>query len=228
MKSTFNDEIHRLGRISTAIIIALFLSIPIGITIFFAVDIDFKLILVNTLPLAIMMGIAGSIEKMSMTPIMGPGAVYVSSTTGNVSNMKFPAAINAMSISGYEQGSEESQVVALIAVCTSALVTTTIIFMGVIFLAPMIQPILANPMVKPAFDNMFPSLLGAMATPFVLKSPKISITPIITGCIAAIILGNKFNTFRSLLLPIIIGASIGIAYLIYKSDTKKDVSSQME
>jgi len=222
----FNSHIHKVGRISTAIILTLFISIPLGITLYSGVEVNYGLILSSTLPLAIMMGVAGAVEKMSMTPIMGPGAVYVSSSTGNVSNMKFPAAINAMNIAGFEQGSEKGEAVALIAVCASALVTTFIVFLGIIFLAPLVEPLLANPYVTPAFNNMFPALLGAMATPFIVKSPKLAVTPIIASCIAAYVMGAKFAMYKGFLLPVFILLSVGAAYVFYRQDEKKSIQNE--
>ena len=227
MKDTFNDDVHRVGRITTAIVIALFVAIPLGITLYTGIEVDLGLILTGTVPLAVMMGIAGAVEKMSMTPIMGPAAVYVSSSTGNVSNMKFPAAINAMNVAGYEQGSEKGEAVALIAVCSSALVTTVIVLMGVIFLAPLVQPLLSNPFVKPAFNNMFPALLGAMATPFIVKAPKLAVTPILAGCIAAYVLGPKFAILKGFLLPVFILLSVAAAYVFYKNDEKKALDKKL-
>ena len=217
----FNNSVHRAGRISTAIVIMLFIAIPVGVTIYSGLKVDYGAILSSTISLAVMMGIAGAVEKMSMTPIMGPAAVYVASSTGNVSNMKFPAAINAMNTSGYEQGTDKGEAVALIAVCSSAIVTTFIVFLGVIFLAPLVKPLLSNPYVTPAFNNMFPALLGAMATPFILKAPKLAVTPILAGAIAAYALGAKFAMFKGFLLPVFILLSIGAAYIIYKNDEKK-------
>lgn len=217
----FNDSIHRDGRISTFIIILLFFSIPLGITLYYSVELDVSLIVTTTLPLAVMMGIIGTIEKFSMTPIVGPGAVYVSSITGNVSNMKFPVAINAMNTTNYPQGSERGEIVALIAVTSSAMITTIIIFIGVLFLAPVISPILNNPIMIPAFNNMIPALLGAMGAPFVLKNPKLAVTPLIVASCFVFIFGNKYSTFSGLLLPIIIISSVLVAYLIHRKSNHK-------
>jgi hypothetical protein len=217
----YNAKVHRIGRITTFIVLCLFISIPLGVTIYSGLNINYKTIIISTLPLAIMMGITGAIEKMSMSPIMGPAAVYVSSTTGNVSNMKFPAAINAMNVLGCEQNTKKGEAIALIAVCASAFTTTCIILLGVLFLAPLVEPLLSNPYVKPAFDYMFPALMGAMVTPFILKSPKYAITPTVFSALAALILGAKYNILRGFLLPIAILLSIGAAYIIFKRDAKK-------
>ncbi len=218
----FNEKVHRLGRWTTAVVIMMFVSIPIGATISSGLSVNLGQLFAGILPLALLMGIAGTVEKMSMCSLMGPAAVYVSSSTGNVSNMKFPAAINAMNITGHKQGTVMGEVVALIAVSSSALVTTFIVFLGVIFLAPLVEPLLSNPVVTPAFANMFPALLGAMATPFILKAPKLAITPFLAGGIAALILGPKFGLYRGVLLPVFILLSIGAAYIMYKRDIKKD------
>lgn len=221
LSKQFNDSIHREGRLSTLIIILLFVSIPLGITVYYPVVLDVTLIITTTLPLAIMMGIIGAIEKFSMTPIVGPGAVYVSSISGNVSNMKFPVAVNAMTTTNYPQGSERGEVVALIAVCSSAVVTTSIIFMGVLFLAPILSPILSNPIMIPAFQNMIPALLGAMGAPFVLKNPKLAVTPIVISICFVLIFGSKYSTFSGLLLPVVIGASVLVAYAMHRKSNAK-------
>ena len=60
--------------------------------------------------------------------------------------------------------------ISTIAVATS--IVTTIVIMGVALLVPL-TPVLNNPAVKPAFDNILPSLFGYLAVVYVSKNWKI-------------------------------------------------------
>ena len=219
----FDDYIHRVGIITNFIVVAFFVLIPIAITIVFKPDLDPKLIFSSTMPIAVTFGIIGLCEKISMCPVIGPGAVYLASSTGNVQNMKLPAALNGMSILGCEEGSDKGKIVAIIAVASSAIVTTLIVFLGMLFLAPLIEPLLSNPVVKPAFDNMFPALIGAMVVPYIIKNPKESIVPFSVAAIVALIIGEKYITAQGLLLPVFIVISVISAKISFnKKQNKKE------
>ncbi len=90
----FNDKVHKLGVSTTLIIWMFFLAVPLGITLYFNLEINIMQTLTIAAPLAIALAITGLAEKLSIAPIIGPGAMYLASTTGNVQNMKLPAAVN--------------------------------------------------------------------------------------------------------------------------------------
>lgn len=167
--------------------------------------------------MAIALGITGLAEKISITPVIGPGAMYLASSTGNVQNMKLTAALNAMRLLGVEPGSEKGRVVSIIAVAISAVVTTTIMFAGMLFLAPIISPILTNPVVAPAFENILPALLGPMVIPIVLNNPKSAPISFIYSIIFVFLLGKSYGTLQSLVLLTVILLALGTARIFYKS-----------
>lgn len=134
-------------------------------------------ILQNAFPILLTFSISGICENLSFMPIIGSGALYMACVTGNVSNMKVPAAVNAMEVAGHAPGSEKADVVAMIAVAASTFVTTAIVFLGMLFLAPIFAPVYNNPFLQPAFQNMVPALIGALLFPYILKAPKQAIVP---------------------------------------------------
>ena len=172
--SPFDAKIHRMGRLSTVIVWVFFLLVPAAVCTVFHLKVDLALTFKAAAPIMLIFAITGVCEKLSMSPIIGPGAVYLASSTGNIQNMKLPAALNAMNIMECEEGSEKGRVVSIIAVATSSFVTTLIVFCGMLFLAPLMTPLLTNPVVAPAFDNMFPALVGPMVIPVVLKNIKVA------------------------------------------------------
>lgn len=216
----FNDKVHKLGVSTTLIIWMFFLAVPLGITLYFNLEINIMQTLTIAAPLAIALAITGLAEKLSIAPIIGPGAMYLASTTGNVQNMKLPAALNAMRLLDCEPGSEKGRIISIIAVATSAFVTTAILFTGMLFLAPIVTPLLTNPAVAPAFDNMLPALLGPMVIPIVLKNPKSAAIPFIYSIIFVFILGESYGTLQSLVLAAVILLTLGTARIFYNKKNK--------
>ena len=135
--SPFDAKIHRMGRLSTVIVWVFFLLVPAAVCTVFHLKVDLALTFKAAAPIMLIFAITGVCEKLSMSPIIGPGAVYLASSTGNIQNMKLPAALNAMNIMECEEGSEKGRVVSIIAVATSSFVTTLIVFCGMLFLAPL-------------------------------------------------------------------------------------------
>lgn len=211
----FDNKVHKLGIITTLIIWAFFIAVPLGISLYFKLELDYMQVFSVALPIAITFAITGLAEKLANVPVIGPGAVYLASSTGNVSNMKLPAAINAMRIMNCEEGSEKGRVISIIAVATSAVVTTTIVFLGMLFLAPIVTPLLTNPVVKPAFDNMFPALLGPLVLPVILKNPKASAVPFTFAIIFALVLGNSYGSLQSFVMVGVILLTIGVSRIMY-------------
>ncbi len=218
----FDARIHRLGRASTLIVWVFFILVPVAVCTFFHLKIDLLLTAKAAAPIMLIFAVTGVCEKLSMSPIIGPGAVYLASSTGNIQNMKLPAALNAMNIMDCEEGSEKGRVVSIIAVATSSFVTTIIVFCGMLFLAPIMTPLLTNPLVTPAFDNMFPALVGPMVIPVVLKNLKVAALPVALSIILALTLGSLYSTIQSVLMVVVILVSLGVYQVAYRRRSKGD------
>lgn len=93
---------------------------------------------------------------------VGTASSYLAFVTGNLTSLKVPAALTAMENAGTKPGTDEGEVISTLAVATSSIVTTVIIALGVALLVPL-TPLLENPAVKPAFDNILPALFGGLA-----------------------------------------------------------------
>ena len=218
--SPFDSKIHRMGRLSTIIVWVFFLLVPTAVCVAFHLNVDLLLTLKAAAPIMLIFAITGVCEKLSMSPIIGPGAVYLASSTGNIQNMKLPAALNAMNIMGCEEGSEKGRVVSIIAVATSSFVTTVIVFCGMLFLAPLMTPLLTNPVVAPAFDNMFPALVGPMVIPVVLKNIKVAALPVALAIVFAVAFGSVYASIQSILMVVVILISLGVYQIAYRKKGK--------
>ena len=210
--NSFYNKIHRLGRITVVCALISFMAVPFGLAAVNGISMNIPEILKNAIPLLLTFSISGICENLSFMPIIGSGALYMSCVTGNVSNMKVPAAVNAMEVAGYTAGSDRADVVAIIAVAASTFVTTAIVFLGMLFLAPLFEPIYNNAFLQPAFQNMVPALMGALLFPFILKAPKIAL-PII----AILVIGRKvFSSNQSYIMVGVIILSVIYSLALYK------------
>lgn len=146
--------------------------------------------------------------------ILGAGASYLSFITGNIINMKLPCAYNSREIAGTEAGTPEDGIITTLSVAVSSLVTMLVIFIGVMLLIPL-TPILQNPTLKPAFDNLLPALFGALASQYFTKSWKITAIPLILMTVLCIAIPSLVK--QTTIMMILVGAmAIGIAFLLYK------------
>ena len=216
-EKSFNDKIHLLGRITVICALVAFMGVPFGLAAANGIPVHISEVLKNAVPLLLTFSIQGICENLSFMPIIGSGALYMSCVTGNVSNMKVPAAVNAMEVAGYTAGSDRADVVAIIAVAASTFVTTAIVFLGMLFLAPLFEPIYNNAFLQPAFQNMVPALMGALLFPFILKAPKQAIVPIALPIIAILVIGRKvFSSNQSYIMVGVIILSVIYSLALYK------------
>lgn len=103
------------------------------------------------------MGVA---EVIAEVPVMGT-SYYIASTTGNILNLKLPAAMNAQKVANVKPGTEEADAVTGIAVAVSSLVTIVLLAVGVLLLTPL-KPFLASEVVSTAANYVLPALFGCM------------------------------------------------------------------
>lgn len=214
-------KVHLFGRLTLLICMIGFVLVPIVLAAINGLSIDFKTVFAVSAPLFTMYLMTSIAECCALAPVIGPGALYVANITGNVSGMKVPAAINSLSQTGYDSGTEEGDVISLIAVCTSTFVATFIVILGMAFLAPIFQPIYDNPVVQPAFQNVVPALYGALVFPFVLKSPKDAVAPFLISFAIMLIGGRSFySSNMAYFSAAVIIVSMIVTYFLHKDELK--------
>jgi hypothetical protein len=121
-----------------------------------------------------------------------------------------------MDRAGVEAGTDEGEVISTLAIATSSIVTTVIIAAGVLLLSQ-IAPILENPALQPAFDNILPALFGALGVVFVAKDWKIAIAPLVV-MITLFIFVPSLASAVGLMVPVGALIAIGVARILYKKD----------
>ena len=159
-EKTYYDQMHRIGFCVLGIAIIVFFAIPTIISVYFNVIPKFSDLLIAAGGLCAIFVPLGIAESFVEVPVMG-SSYYISLVTGNVLNLKLPAAMNALKIANLRQGTPAADAVAGISVAVSALVTTLMLVVGVLLLTPL-QPFLSSPVVSTAATYVLSALFGCL------------------------------------------------------------------
>ena len=209
------DSVHRDGKIWGISVAALIILVPVILCFVFSALPDWQALgkgLVATLP---MYWAVGLIEIFTYVPMLGAGGTYLSFVTGNISNLKLPCAVDAMERAGTKPGTEEAEVISTISIAVSSIVTTVIIILGVIFIVPL-QPILENPVLKPAFEMILPALFGGLGVVFISKNVKLAIPPIILMLALFIFVPALNKSTVGIMVPVGVLFTLLVARIMYK------------
>jgi len=213
-KKSYDDMTHVYGKIWIWTAIILILCVPISICIYYNAWPGMTPVLKGLLGVAPIFWTVGAIEVITYTPMLGTAGSYLGFVTGNLTNLKVPCALNAMENAKVKSGTEEGEIISTLAIATSSIVTTIIIAAGVLLLAQL-APILNSPTLKPAFENILPSLFGGLAVVYVSKNWKISLAPL-TFMIILFLLVPSLASSVGILVPVGAVISIFAARILYK------------
>ena len=212
----FNNGLHRIGRITMVLMIGALLCVPALFGWLNGVGPDWAGFVDGIIKVAIVYYPTSIVEFLLYTPMLGVGGSYLSFLTGNVTNMRIPCAMNAASIAGTEPGTAEHEIVTTIAVATSAITTTLVIVAGVVLLVPL-QPLLQNPVLQPAFNNVVPALFGALGMQYFSKSLKLTAGPLTLMSLLCIFVPSLASQTSTMMIPCGVLA-LAIAFFLWKKD----------
>lgn len=210
---SYEDKTHLYGRAWILTALVMIFSFPIAACIYYDAWPGWTPVLKGLLGVAPIFWTVGLIEVLTFVPMLGTAGSYLAFVTGNLTNLKVPAALTAMENMKVKPGSEEGEVVSTIAIATSSIVTTLIIAVGVALLVPL-TPILNSPLLKPAFDNILPSLFGGLAVVYVSKNWKISIAPLVFMVVLFLLVPSLSGSV-GVLVPVGALIAIGSARILY-------------
>lgn len=210
----YENGAHLIGRVGLILGILLLLLVPLAMGWVLGAGPDWKAFGVGFAQVALIYWTSGVVEFLIYAPMLGSGASYLAFITGNLLNLKVPCAVNAREICETEVGTPENDIVSTLSVATSSLVTTLVLAIGVLCLVPL-RPVLENPALAPAFNNVIPALFGALAFKYFYKSMNIAVIPLVFMCILFVLVPSLIGSVSFLIL-LSGGMAIGIAYLLFK------------
>lgn len=212
---TYMDTVHRDGTIWNISMMIILLLFPVLVGIIFNAGPDWKGVALGLAATAPMYWAVGAVEVITFIPMLGAGGSYLSFVTGNISNLKLPCAINALENAGVDSKSEEGEIISTIAIAVSSIVTTVIIALGVLLIVPL-SPVLENPALKPAFDQMLPALFGALGVALISKNWKLAVAPVALMLILFVFVPALDAGMVGIMVPVGVLFTIGFSRILYK------------
>jgi hypothetical protein len=212
---TYMDSVHRDGTIWNLSMMVLLLAFPVAVALIFKAAPDWRGLIEGLIATAPMYWAVGAVEVITFIPMLGAGGSYLSFVTGNISNLKLPCAINALENAGVSAKSEEGELVSTIAIAVSSIVTTVIVAIGVILIVPL-SPILENPILTPAFDQMLPALFGALGVALISKNWKLAIAPVALMLVLFIFVDALDSSMVGIMVPVGVIFTIIVSRILYK------------
>ena len=214
----YRKRTHVIGRITSTIVLLMLLAAPFLIGKYLGAFPDLKAVAGGFLSVGLVWLVSSVAEFLIYTPMLGSGGGYLAFITGNLINIKIPCAMNARDMVDAKSGTPENEIISTISIATSSLVTILVLALGVLLLVPL-QPILQNPVLQPAFENVVPALFGAMAYKYYRGNMKIALFPLVIMSVLFVLLPSLIGSTSFMIIPS--GAiAIGVAYLIYKKGRK--------
>lgn len=210
----YREKVHIWGRIWCSCAIFMFILYPIVVSIYYGTWPEGSALLKGLLGVVPIFWTVGAIEAFTFSPMLGSAGSYLGFVTGNLTNLKVPCALNAMKTAKVKAGTEEGELIATIAIAVSSIVTTLVIFLGILLLSQL-QPILEAEAIAPAFENILPSLFGALAVVYISKNWKIAMMPLIFMLVLFISIPSLANSV-SVLVPVGAIIALGASRVLYK------------
>ena len=211
---SYIDSVHRDGRIWNLSMVGILLLFPIMVSILFRASVDWRGFMLGMLSTAPMYWAVGIIETFTYVPMLGAGGSYLAFVTGNITNLKAPAAMNALELMGADVKTEEGEIISTIAIAVSSIVTTLIIVLGVVLIVPL-TPVLNSPALAPAFDQILPALFGGLGVVYIARNWKIAVAPVALMLILFILIPG-LGSYVGILVPVGVLTALGVARILYK------------
>lgn len=212
----YNNQIHRIGRVGLIVFLSLTIGIPFMMGAILGAMPDAKSVAAGLMKIIPIYLPSCVVEFLIYVPMLGAGGSYLAFVTGNLSNLKIPCAVTASEIANTKAGTPENEIVSTLSIAVSSLVTTLVVFLGVVLIAPL-QPILQNPVLIPAFNNVVPALFGALGFKYIKKSLKLSVLPVTVMIILYILLPSLIKQNSMMIIPA--GAiALAVGYILYKKN----------
>ena len=211
---SYIDSVHRDGRIWNLSMVGILLLFPVTVSILFHAPIDWRGFMLGMLSTAPMYWAVGIIETFTYVPMLGAGGSYLAFVTGNITNLKAPAAMNALERLGADVKTEEGEIISTIAIAVSSIVTTLIIVLGVVLIVPL-TPVLNSPALAPAFDQILPALFGGLGVVYIARNWKIAVAPVALMLILFILIPG-LGSYVGILVPVGVLVALGVARILYK------------
>jgi hypothetical protein len=217
----YKEMTHRIGRLWTAAAILIIFAVPLIFCLIYGVMPEWNSFFKGAVAIIPMYWAIGLIEVFNYSPMLGSGGTYLAFVTGNLLNMKVPAAQVALKKAGVDASSEEGEVLSTIAVAVSTIVTDLILIVGLLLVIPITMWIRSNELLGSVFDlstgYVIPALFGALGVVFISKSWKIAIVPTLLMILVFLLIPAAYAV-AGILIPVMSVLAVLLARLMFNKN----------
>ncbi|MDO4559757.1 MAG: hypothetical protein Q4C86_02300 [bacterium] len=170
-RQSFTNWVYKFGISSSLFLFLLMTAYPAAMSWYYGYWPSFRLLWPGYLATLLFMLPWWPSESIGYMSLMGPGALYMSFITGNVTNLRMPATVGTINALGIAPNTDECHTLAIIACGGSVLSATLIVAIGVIVAEPL-KPVLSAKIFQPAFNFVIPALFGGLVAQTILKGAR--------------------------------------------------------
>ena len=226
-RKQFTNWVHKFCIPTNAILVLAMFGFPVIVSAVYNTWPNWSQLIPAIVTLVVMMLPWWPAEYFGYMSVMGPGALYMSYITGNVTNLRMPATVGTINALGIEANTDECHTLSIIACGASNFTTIGLILVGLVLSVPL-TPVLNAPALQPAFNMALPALFGGICAQTVFKkSPKewlLWLIPLAVALFFTYI--KKISGAYMMLIVTIIGAVVW--FVKYKLEEKKPAEKPAE
>ena len=156
-------------------------------------------------------------EPISFFPVLGVPATYMSFLSGNVSNLRIPAATAAQKSAETEPGTAEADIAATLGIGMSVLLNIAILLLGALFGSALINQLPES--ITSNLNFMLPALFGALWIMLAKSKLLMGIIGLVLGVGLNLLCNNGILPFYFVTILSVFG-TIFIGILLYKKGVK--------
>lgn len=215
----FTSWVHKFGISSSLLLLVLMVAFPVIVSMVYNVWPNFSMLIPGILSVVLTLVPWWPAETFGYMTTMGPGALYMSYITGNVTNLHMPATVGTINSLGIEPNTDECHTMAIIACGASNITTVLLLLVGMLASVPL-APVLSAPVLQPAFTYALPALFGGLCAQSVIKGKKkFGMWAICLAVCVFFCYCTKVNSAYYMLISVALGAAL-FYFFDYKQGAK--------
>lgn len=208
--SEYIPKIVRMGKITNWLGVLVSFGPALVLAVVYGIIPPASAILTGFISMAGAVGVLWFIEPISYFPIIGVAGTYMAFLTGNISNLRIPAATVAQKVAGVEPGTDKGSIIATLGMAVSVLVNIVILAFGVLAGTQILAALPQN--VVDAFNYLLPALFGALFIQFAVSKPKLAPIAIAIALFLAYLAGQGIiPSFVTTLVSVFGTMGLGVA-----------------
>lgn len=188
-----------------------------AVIIFFGAAPPWAAMLAAFLTVAASEGVMWFMEPISFFPVLGVPATYMSFLSGNVSNLRIPAATAAQKSAETDPGTAEADIAATLGIGMSVLLNIVILLLGALFGSALINQL--PEAITSNLNFMLPALFGALWIMLAKNKLLMGIIGLVLGVGLNLLCNYGILPFYFVTILSVFG-TILIGILLYKKGVK--------